>query len=623
MSVASTSSRGSRRQQSSRGPAKDSFVIPPTEASPGNLNMSSKNSSIYTRQQCKATNGRDCPIADCLIHHRKKKTKRMKHLGDPEAEDETGDDLGDYSSDDSESEEEEEEEKPQVSQRNGGKSIAFERLTKETNSSSVSTKTLTVSSRATNKKVLPTSNTSKKNVTNGRVSRSPKKNVMDVFSSDDDEEEEEEDRPRYQRVIYHVTEFVTMRSFSKHPYIERITSVIDEVTPKPVKDVSRSIGSWIHRWIPSWILWLLFFFFIWSTGSYMGILPTASKVANNCYSFAMRSWSIICCLWSSISLPSLTVFQGSFPFIWSTSPSTESLSSPVDQKTSCHTCPPPSPQPQVDHELQARLQSLEARLAELLAKESQPVTQTPPPVDQPNLESLVKEAVEKSSYQTRQEILSWLQTRPDVVQQYRSKESESNPSGVTLADVERMILLYDADKTGVTDYAFEPSGGTIVSKHCSETYDIDHQSFKLLGIPIFSSSNSPRKVIQAGTQPGDCWAFPGSNGYVTIRLARKIIPTSFSMEHAQKRLMPDASIDSAPKSFSVYGLITPEEVEGDLLGRYEYQDLEDQPLQSFPIQLKNPRSYEYVRLHINSNHGNAKYTCVYRFRVHGRLPSYT
>jgi len=274
----------------------------------------------------------------------------------------------------------------------------------------------------------------------------------------------------------------------------------------------------------------------------------------------------------------------------------------------------------MDAQVQARIQALEARLAELLSKQEEAIS-NPPQNDQTNadnLESLVKEAVAKSSHETREELLLWLKNNPQVFEQ--EKESSSQ-SGLTLADVEKLILLYDADKTGITDYAFEPAGGTIVSKHCSETYDVDHQSFKMMGIPIFSSSNSPRKLIQAGTAPGDCWAFVGSSGYVTIKLSRRIIPTSSSLEHAQKRLLPDASIDSAHKGFQVYGLTNVVEVEGDRLGSYEYQDLEDHPLQKFEIQVANPSSYEYIRLHISSNHGNPNYTCIYRFRVHGKLPS--
>jgi len=31
------------------------------------------------------------------------------------------------------------------------------------------------------------------------------------------------------------------------------------------------------------------------------------------------------------------------------------------------------------------------------------------------------------------------------------------------------------------------------------------------------------------------------------------------------------------------------------------------------------KPYEYIELRIHSNHGQLDYTCLYRFRVHGRL----
>lgn len=53
-------------------------------------------------------------------------------------------------------------------------------------------------------------------------------------------------------------------------------------------------------------------------------------------------------------------------------------------------------------------------------------------------------------------------------------------------------------------------------------------------------------------QPGNCWSFKGSKGDLFIKLAAKITPKSFSLEHIPKELSLTGSIDSAPQNFTVY-----------------------------------------------------------------------
>lgn len=56
--------------------------------------------------------------------------------------------------------------------------------------------------------------------------------------------------------------------------------------------------------------------------------------------------------------------------------------------------------------------------------------------------------------------------------------------------------MYNADKTGMVDYALESAGGSIISIRCSETYAFKTALFSLFGIPLWYLSNSPRTVIQ-------------------------------------------------------------------------------------------------------------------------------
>ncbi|NXG34847.1 SUN1 protein, partial [Dromaius novaehollandiae] len=117
--------------------------------------------------------------------------------------------------------------------------------------------------------------------------------------------------------------------------------------------------------------------------------------------------------------------------------------------------------------------------------------------------------------------------------------------------------------------------------------------------------------------PGNCWAFKGSQGYLVVRLSMKIYPTAFTVEHIPKTLSPTGNITSAPKNFSVYGLDDEYQEEGVLLGHY-YYDQGGEPLQMFPVKEKNENVFQIVELRIVSNWGHAEYTCLYRFRVHGK-----
>ncbi|GBO46412.1 SUN domain-containing protein 1 [Araneus ventricosus] len=182
--------------------------------------------------------------------------------------------------------------------------------------------------------------------------------------------------------------------------------------------------------------------------------------------------------------------------------------------------------------------------------------------------------------------------------------------------VKEALLLYDADKTGKVDYALESGGGSILSTRCSESYVEKNGRFTVLGLPLWSDENSPRTAIQPDVQPGKCWAFKGSQGYLVIQLSYTIYPTGFTLEHIPVSLSPSGSIDSAPKDFSVWGLSSEKDFEGTLLGRYTFE-IDGEPLQYFEVQNLTSVPFSLVELKIHSNHGNLEYTCLYRFRVHG------
>lgn len=209
-------------------------------------------------------------------------------------------------------------------------------------------------------------------------------------------------------------------------------------------------------------------------------------------------------------------------------------------------------------------------------------------------------------------------------QQYKQYGVHIQANGTGLGEqqvrqmIEEALFRYSADKTGMADYALESGGGTVLSTRCSESYYRKTALVSVFGIPLWYTSNSPRTVIQPEVNPGQCWAFRGGHGYIVIQTSTIITPTGFTLEHIPKSLAPSGEIDSAPKDFTVLGLESEYDDKGVSLGNYTYQD-EGTPMQYFPVQLAgSPKPFNLYELRILGNYGNQEYTCLYRFRIHGK-----
>ncbi|XP_066262125.1 klaroid protein-like [Euwallacea similis] len=183
--------------------------------------------------------------------------------------------------------------------------------------------------------------------------------------------------------------------------------------------------------------------------------------------------------------------------------------------------------------------------------------------------------------------------------------------------VKQALAIYDADRTGLVDYAMESMGGQVVSTRCTELYKYGKAVFSILGIPLWQQSNSPRSIITPTLAPGDCWAFQNFPGFVVVKLSNTVKIDAFSIEHVSRLLLPEGKMDSAPKDFEVYGLREENDKEPVLLGAYQFE-LDGESLQFFSVQ-KDNQVFDMIEIRILSNHGNPNYTCLYRFRVHGQV----
>ncbi|XP_075231732.1 SUN domain-containing protein 3-like [Lycorma delicatula] len=122
------------------------------------------------------------------------------------------------------------------------------------------------------------------------------------------------------------------------------------------------------------------------------------------------------------------------------------------------------------------------------------------------------------------------------------------------------------------------------------------------------------------TNPGDCWAIKGQEASAVIKLATMIEVENVSLDHIHKSLAPLGDTSSAPNKFSVWGLDSQTCDHRHLFGIFCYNN-DGSAVQTFQVKNKGLRPYNIIELKVHSNHGNPKYTCIYKIRVHGKKSS--
>ncbi|KAH8285377.1 hypothetical protein KR054_008323 [Drosophila jambulina] len=240
----------------------------------------------------------------------------------------------------------------------------------------------------------------------------------------------------------------------------------------------------------------------------------------------------------------------------------------------------------------------------------------------------IRDEIERSSILLMNDISQRLKQEMLLVVEAKHNESTKELKGHIREEEVRQIVktvlaIYDADKTGLVDFALESAGGQILSTRCTESYQTKSAQISVFGIPLWYPTNTPRVAISPNVQPGECWAFQGFPGFLgkLLKLNSLVYVTGFTLEHIPKSLSPTGRIDSAPRNFTVWGLEQEKDQDPVLFGEYEFQD-NGASLQYFAIQnLDIKRPYEIVELRIETNHGQPTYTCLYRFRVHGKPPT--
>ncbi|CAL1590868.1 unnamed protein product [Knipowitschia caucasica] len=160
-------------------------------------------------------------------------------------------------------------------------------------------------------------------------------------------------------------------------------------------------------------------------------------------------------------------------------------------------------------------------------------------------------------------------------------------------------------KAPLANFALEAHGAQVMTALTSKTHEqINGPSWlKVLG---------PDTVIKGHNYPlipGQCWAFTGQTGRLSIVLPLESHITQVTVGHILREQSLTGTIQSAPKFFSVYGLkdFGPTEVR---LGTFLY-DADGDSFQTFEIlEQHKGETFRSVRLEIHNNHGHDAFTCT-------------
>ncbi|KAK2491132.1 hypothetical protein MC885_001852 [Smutsia gigantea] len=152
---------------------------------------------------------------------------------------------------------------------------------------------------------------------------------------------------------------------------------------------------------------------------------------------------------------------------------------------------------------------------------------------------------------------------------------------------QKIMRMIQGDYIEKPDFALKSIGASIDFEQTSATYNHDKARSYWNWIRLWNYAQPPDPNVT----PGNCWAFSGDRGQVTIRLAQKVYLSNLTLQHIPKTISLSGSTDTAPKDFVVY----------------------NQP----------PRTFNSVKVKISSNWGNPHFTCLYRVRMHGSVTTQT
>ncbi|XP_004442529.2 PREDICTED: SUN domain-containing protein 5 [Ceratotherium simum simum] len=181
---------------------------------------------------------------------------------------------------------------------------------------------------------------------------------------------------------------------------------------------------------------------------------------------------------------------------------------------------------------------------------------------------------------------------------------------------QKIMKVIHGDYIEKPDFALKSIGASIDFEQTSATYNHDKARSYWNWIRLWNYAQPPDVILEPNVTPGNCWAFSGDRGQVTIQLAQKVYLSNLTLQHIPKTVSLSGSLDTAPKDFVIYGVEGSPREEA-FLGAFQFQP--ENIIQTFQLQNQPARNFDAVKVKISSNWGNPRFTCLYRVRVHGSV----
>lgn len=165
-----------------------------------------------------------------------------------------------------------------------------------------------------------------------------------------------------------------------------------------------------------------------------------------------------------------------------------------------------------------------------------------------------------------------------------------------ITKLRKIIRNRDLTKDTLNNYVSHESGCKIDYANTSKCYKY--------GLFNRKYSNDPSVILGPSLLKGHCFAFPSNSGSVSFEFDLPIFVSQIGILHPFTE-----NRKSAIKKFTIIGIN--EDIEE--VGSFLYC-LDGDFLQRYDI---NKGPYKRIKINIENNHGNKKYTCIYKIYIYG------
>ena len=219
--------------------------------------------------------------------------------------------------------------------------------------------------------------------------------------------------------------------------------------------------------------------------------------------------------------------------------------------------------------------------------------------------------------------------------------------------VENAMARHSKDTIAKADFALHSGGALVIPSLTSDTHEVkphgvQQQIIGYLTGNGYALGRPPITALHHETRVGHCWPFQGDQGQLGVTLSRVIQVEEITIDHVARDIAWD--MRSAPRKMEVWGLVEgasnfekvaaldaartkdgqeipvqprslPSSVRYVRIAQFEYDIDAPNAVQTFPVDedvRATGMDFGIVVLRVLNNWGQA-FTCLYRFRVHGRM----